>query len=300
MMNLLAKILSHGFAVAIVALLALGYIYRGELFPEFDIPEQLGFGSGTSTEIKSGQADTTVASEPAEAETATPIAEDVPEAAPITAEQPPADTATPVADATPEPAQETTQEPVAESATESAAEPETSQAPEETADAAAATPATDTDTGDVPEPEAEIQAPDVPPVADAPEEAVAAEPATPAVEETAVSTVAPADTAPEDRSANQILADAREAFWLRDHATAESHYQQLIAAQPDNPDGYGELGNMYFSQGEWEKAASAYFEAGTRLVNERLFAQAGELVEVIRGLNGSQADELAQLIAAAR
>ena len=35
-MNLLARILSHGFAIAIVLLLAIGLIYRGELFPDWE------------------------------------------------------------------------------------------------------------------------------------------------------------------------------------------------------------------------------------------------------------------------
>ena len=33
-MKLLARLLSHGFAVALVVLLAIGFVYRSELFPE--------------------------------------------------------------------------------------------------------------------------------------------------------------------------------------------------------------------------------------------------------------------------
>ena len=44
-MNLLARILSHGFAIAIVVLLAIGLIYRGELFPDGELPEFLSFGT---------------------------------------------------------------------------------------------------------------------------------------------------------------------------------------------------------------------------------------------------------------
>jgi Tetratricopeptide repeat len=94
----------------------------------------------------------------------------------------------------------------------------------------------------------------------------------------------------------QILASAREAFWLRDYVAAEQQYNKLISIDPDNPDGYGELGNMYFSQGEWDKASAAYFNAGVRLLNQGLVDDAQQLVEVIRGLNGSQADELQQKV----
>jgi hypothetical protein len=98
----------------------------------------------------------------------------------------------------------------------------------------------------------------------------------------------------------QLLASAREAYWLRDYQAAEDFYQRMIVADPDNPDGYGELANMYFSQGSWEAAASAYYEAGLRLVKSGLLAHARDLVEVIRGLNGPQADALDQEIQAAR
>jgi hypothetical protein len=56
---------------------------------------------------------------------------------------------------------------------------------------------------------------------------------------------------------------------------------------------------MYFSQGRWEEAAAAYYAAGTRLVSEGRLDSARELVNVIRGLNGQQADELDKLITSA-
>jgi tetratricopeptide (TPR) repeat protein len=80
---------------------------------------------------------------------------------------------------------------------------------------------------------------------------------------------------------------------------AETHYQQLIQMEPDNPDGYGELGNMYFAQGQWEQAAAAYYEAGVRLLETGMVAEARQMVDVIRGLNGAQADDLQERINAA-
>ena len=84
------------------------------------------------------------------------------------------------------------------------------------------------------------------------------------------------------------------------YAQCERLLRRLLQLEPDNPDGYGELGNMFFSQGLWELAASAYFEAGTRLVKEGQLEQARQLVDVIRGLDGTQADELNKLITAAQ
>ena len=97
----------------------------------------------------------------------------------------------------------------------------------------------------------------------------------------------------------EVMAKARESFWLRDFDAAEQHYRKFTQIDPDNPDGYGEMGNMYFSQGRWDEAAASYYEAGTRLLNEGRVVQARQLVEVIRGLNSPRADELdAQLVAA--
>jgi tetratricopeptide (TPR) repeat protein len=100
--------------------------------------------------------------------------------------------------------------------------------------------------------------------------------------------------------AYQLLAAAREAYWLRDYDIAESKYRALTRVEPDNPDGYGELGNMYFSQGQWDEAATAYYEAGVRLVGQGLLEQAEELVAVIRGLNSIHADDLELKIKEAR
>jgi hypothetical protein len=94
----------------------------------------------------------------------------------------------------------------------------------------------------------------------------------------------------------QLLASAREAYWLHDYEQAETIYRELTALEPDNPDWYGELGNMYFSQGKWDESASAYYEAGARLVKAGRLARARDLVKVIRGLNGSQAQELEMMI----
>jgi tetratricopeptide (TPR) repeat protein len=101
----------------------------------------------------------------------------------------------------------------------------------------------------------------------------------------------------ETSSTYRLLAAAREAYWLRDYATAEQNYQAMIEQDPDNPDGYGELGNMYFSQGKWDLAAGSYFEAGKRLADEGLLDEAGQLVDVLKGIQGPQAGELERYIA---
>ncbi len=40
-MNNLARIVSHGFAIVVVILLGIGFIYRGQLFPDLELPDFL-------------------------------------------------------------------------------------------------------------------------------------------------------------------------------------------------------------------------------------------------------------------
>lgn len=126
---------------------------------------------------------------------------------------------------------------------------------------------------------------DVTAVADTQAAPADVEPATAGADTTTVETGEP-------ETPYNVLAKAREAYWLRDFATAEQQYKKLTQLEPANPDGYGELGNMYFSRGMWDEAANAYYEAGVRLLDEGLIVQARQMVDVIRGLNGNQADEL--------
>jgi tetratricopeptide (TPR) repeat protein len=116
------------------------------------------------------------------------------------------------------------------------------------------------------------------------------------------SVAAPATSLESDagKSAYESLAAAREAYWLRDYEGAENHYRLLIQLEPDNPDWYGELGNMYFAQGQWQQAAAVYYEAGVRLLNDGKVVQASQMVDVIRGLNGVEADDLEEQINASQ
>jgi hypothetical protein len=324
-MNLFARIVSHGFALAVVALLALGLVYRGELFPEWELPGFLALGDRTAAEqatgvapppVKVTGAETSVTEQPATEAMTGPAATEA---------------------VTPPPAGTGTGEPTVEAAGTATGTALTETQTEEPA-AGAAAPATTT--SEPVEPEAAPVEEEARPAEPAPvavaeqapvttgqmptgdidvgtaaagragetqpaDETTAAEPAS-TTDETMSSAgtasgepAAAADTTPAATAAvtpYRVLAAAREAYWLRDYAVAEQKYQELIALDPDNPDGYGELGNMYFSQGDWEKAAATYYEAGTRLAAQGMYDRARQLVEVIRGLNGEQADELEQQI----
>ena len=319
-MKLLARILSHGFAIAIVLLLAVGLIYRGELFPEYNLPELLDIGKLAKQKEKATTAQ-------AEEETPEPETSTSAQATPDDRSQPPGSesqgvsgadrdaagtTAMPDSPAAIEEPDAIRREPSTETETQPSSGMESATAPvvivEEVEEVTENQEGTAGSAPVAPEPATNAQSQD----SELPESAAPAmdmsEPAVVSGDEAPAAAAQPesgeADTAKppakQQENAYALLAAAREAYWLREYEVAESKYQALIRLEPDNPDGYGELGNMYFSQGQWDEAASAYYEAGARLVQQGLLDQAEELVAVIRGLNGDHADVLQEKINAAR
>ncbi|MCW8919054.1 MAG: tetratricopeptide repeat protein [Gammaproteobacteria bacterium] len=65
----------------------------------------------------------------------------------------------------------------------------------------------------------------------------------------------------------EIWHAARAAVWQGDLEGAVAHYHQLIAAQPDNFDAYGELGNVLLAQADVAAALEAY-TAAARLIHQ--------------------------------
>jgi hypothetical protein len=363
MMDNLARIISHGFAVVVVILLGIGFIYRGELFPDLELPDFLVPSSekmaDTGDHMDKPQpgidvTQDTTADEPVEAASSAPVETSAtapearvesPEAAAVgvageeiavnPAVQETAETGMvtgTVVETLQAPAEEISSPPPEESGTSEGAglgesgsavtagtiptpvspegtpvEPQVA-VPDTAADAQPAAvleettlgsgispeevPQSDSRTpvsapGEEPEPPAETAVPESPPVTGAEVQ--------PDVSGDAQSTRGPIS----EVKPYELLAAAREAFWLHNYDDAEKNYRALTELEPQNPDGFGELGNMYFSQGRWEEAAAAYYEAGTRLISEGRLDPARELVNVIRGLNGQQADELNKLITSA-
>lgn len=97
-------------------------------------------------------------------------------------------------------------------------------------------------------------------------------------------------------SERDLLINARNAFNHGKAAQSEKFYRELIQLDNDNPDAFGELGNVYYSQGKWDKAGQAYYEAAVRLITEGNYNQVAYLQRVIKGLNTEHAEKLAQLM----
>ena len=90
---------------------------------------------------------------------------------------------------------------------------------------------------------------------------------------------------------NNILNKARQAYWDGQINTAEEYYVQLSHNNP-TANVYGELGNIYYMQGKWKEAGSAYYEAAIRLIDQKQYAQVNYLLRVIQGLNPDVARKL--------
>ncbi len=109
---------------------------------------------------------------------------------------------------------------------------------------------------------------------------------------TAAATDADTDPAAASDDPAVLLTRARRAFWRGDRDAAVAGYKALAEAAPDDPNAYGELGNIYYSDGKWNEAASAYYEAATRLLKDGRSGEAVRLLQIIRGLDSERAAEL--------
>ena len=97
-------------------------------------------------------------------------------------------------------------------------------------------------------------------------------------------------------SERDLLIKARNSFNHGKVVQSENIYIELTQLDNDNPDVFGELGNVYYSQGKWDEAGQAYYEAAVRLISAGNYNQVAYLQRVIKGLNTEHAEKLAQLM----
>lgn len=101
----------------------------------------------------------------------------------------------------------------------------------------------------------------------------------------------------EASSSNELLKSARTAFNNGELDVAITKYNELIELENDEADFYGELGNVHYSMGSWDKAGEAYYEAATRLIETGRLAQVLYLQRVLQGLDAERAGQLAAKMA---
>jgi len=101
----------------------------------------------------------------------------------------------------------------------------------------------------------------------------------------------PAEMPPPTR--DDLVQQARRAFWNGDFEGAEAAYLALVTAYPEDADGFGELGNLYESMGRTDAALDAYFEAGVRL---KAVGEKEKLSKIIDLMNREGDSRIQQLV----
>lgn len=81
-----------------------------------------------------------------------------------------------------------------------------------------------------------------------------------------------------------LIQKARKAYWNDQLQQARDYYQQYIQRFPENPDGYGELGNLLSTLGELDLAASHYQKAAELMKKQGREEQAEKLYQVLESI----------------
>ncbi len=87
--------------------------------------------------------------------------------------------------------------------------------------------------------------------------------------------------AAEDAVDEDLLQKARQAYWNDDLTKSRSLYNAYIELNPENPDGYGELGNLLSTLGDLDSAAQMYNRAAELLIKQGKPEQASKLLDVL-------------------
>lgn len=90
----------------------------------------------------------------------------------------------------------------------------------------------------------------------------------------------------------ELINQARHVYQCGDTSDSIDLYRELGELYPDDPNVYGELGNVFYSKGEWKQASLAYYEAALRLHKRNQQDQIHYLYRVIQGLDPETAEKL--------
>jgi len=95
-------------------------------------------------------------------------------------------------------------------------------------------------------------------------------------------------------SYKELLNAARVAYASKQYDVSVGKYKELIQLEDHEADFYGELGNVYYAMGSWDKASDVYYQAAQLLIKKGDFSQLFYLQRVLQGLNKDKAEKLAQ------
>lgn len=99
-----------------------------------------------------------------------------------------------------------------------------------------------------------------------------------------------------DKPARQLIIDARKAFYRHDYPASIAAYKQLIANDKDNFDALGELGNVYYTQGNMELAAEAYYQAAAIMIAGGQEQRAASLIDFLVTVDAEKAKKLGEML----
>ncbi|HEB96360.1 MAG TPA: hypothetical protein ENI96_08005 [Sedimenticola thiotaurini] len=91
------------------------------------------------------------------------------------------------------------------------------------------------------------------------------------------------------KETTRLTQAARRAYWNDDLAAAEELYRQLLRLAPDDPGGYGELGNVRYQRGDLKGAVAAYRRA-IELLRGKEPERARQLEEILRAVEAGRRD----------
>ncbi len=99
-----------------------------------------------------------------------------------------------------------------------------------------------------------------------------------------------------DKTTDMLIKEARLAYLGGDYEASIASYEKAISQDKENFDALGELGNVYFNQGDMQQAADAYYRAANIMVGQGQLRRAASLVLFLSTVDEEKAEKLKQQI----
>lgn len=104
---------------------------------------------------------------------------------------------------------------------------------------------------------------------------------------------------PKPLSAEQVksLQEARQFYWQRDFQKSEQAYTELLEDIKDQPNLYGELGNVQSYAGKVTEAVESYYQAALLLMGQNRQTEVGPAISAVARFDHDKARELMDKLA---
>jgi len=95
---------------------------------------------------------------------------------------------------------------------------------------------------------------------------------------------------------DDLLHNARQAYWDKNYQQSIRLYQKLVEREPDNADFSGELGNVYYAMNDYSHASRMYYRAARLLLSQGRHDAARQLLSPVTAMDRERGDRLRQLL----